>query len=259
MDQVSFEFLGTCAADFSPQLQDEYKNKFDKDVRRASCAIIDGKYLLDCGPHCPGALQIAGTDEKSINCIFITHTHPDHFCPDSIKELAAKRGSPLKLYIREDAVIPEFDNVEVIRMKMLQTYEVNGEFQIIGLPANHSELAYPRHFYIEYKGKKIFYGMDGGWLTNDEYGYIMNRHLDLCVLDCTVGDYNGDYRIGEHNSIPMIRLIVPSLFTVGAVDEHTVICVSHLARTLHKSHEETADILKEIGVNTAYDGLTVTI
>ena len=61
-DMIQFTFLGTCAADFSPRLTGDCKNRFDRDARRASCALINGRYLLDCGPHCPDSLRIAGID-----------------------------------------------------------------------------------------------------------------------------------------------------------------------------------------------------
>ena len=36
-----------------------------------------------------------------------------------------------------------------------------------------------------------------------------------------------------------------------------MVVASHFARTLHKSHEETAQILKEINVLAAYDGMKI--
>lgn len=44
-------FLGTCACDFSPLLQTDKKNCFDKDVRRSSSILLNGHMLVECGPH----------------------------------------------------------------------------------------------------------------------------------------------------------------------------------------------------------------
>ena len=75
-----FTFLGTCAADFNGELlATEYKDKFGKDARRASCALLDGKYMIDCGPHAIDALRIAGVALSDITDIFMTHLHSDHF------------------------------------------------------------------------------------------------------------------------------------------------------------------------------------
>ena len=74
-----------------------------------------------------------------------------------------------------------------------------------------------------------------------------------------MGDYEGDYRIGEHNSIGMLRVMLPSLRTVNIIDGHTKVYFSHLAPSLHKSHTETEQIAKELGASVAYDGLEVEI
>jgi hypothetical protein len=79
------------------------------------------------------------------------------------------------------------------------------------------------------------------------------------VLDGTVGDYEGDFRMAEHNSIPMIRLMLPSMKTKEIVTEKTKVYISHLAPRLHKSHAETVEIVKNDGICVAYDGLTVEI
>ncbi len=252
---VKFQFLGTCAADFSPRLQGDCKDRFDFDARRASCAIINGRYLLDCGPHCPESLAIAGYDPKDITDIFITHTHNDHFKKDSVAYIA--KDHSVRLWVREDAVIPEIENVTVIRMNNYEKYDVNDELSVTGLPANHAEKTCPRHLLVEIGGKKIFYGMDGGWLLNRTYAHLWHQNLDLCILDCTCGDYVGDYRMGEHNSVPMIRLMLPSFRTVGIIDDHTLIYISHLAPSLHKSHAETVEICKKDNINVAYDGHTI--
>jgi hypothetical protein len=88
---------------------------------------------------------------------------------------------------------------------------------------------------------------------------LERRRLDLAVLDCTMGDYDGDYRIGEHNSIKMLRVMLPSLKKVEIIDEHTKVYFSHLAPSLHKPHDETVEIMKEIGASVAYDGLEIEI
>ena len=57
-----------------------------------------------------------------------------------------------------------------------------------------------------------------------------------------------------HNSLPMIRLMLPSLRTRGAIGEGTRIYLSHPAPSLHRPHEETAAIAAGDGLITAYDG-----
>ena len=57
----------------------------------------------------------------------------------------------------------------------------------------------------------------------------------------------------------MIRLMMPSFRKVKIVDDETKIYVTHLAPSLHKSHDETVEIMREMGVLVAYDGLAIEI
>ena len=254
---IQFTFLGTCAADFSPRLTGDCKNRFDRDARRASCALINGRYLLDCGPHCPDSLRIAGIDPGGITDIILTHLHDDHFNVKSVEYVASRH--PVRLYVRADAVLPHMENVTVVRLNCYEKYALDENVFVTGLPANHDARSCPQHLLIEVEGKKIFYGMDGGWLLNGTYAALWHKNLDLCVLDGTCGDYTGDFRMGEHNSIPMIRLMLPSFRTVGIIDSHTLVYISHLAPSLHKPHEETVRICEKDGIRTAFDGLTLSL
>jgi ribonuclease BN (tRNA processing enzyme) len=253
---AELRFLGTCAADFSPRLSADLKDKFDLDARRSSSVLLDDRYLVDCGVHTADSIRIAGVDRKEIKYIFISHLHRDHYDPQNIAYIAERQKEPVKLFVREDAELPYIPNVRIVRMKQFVTYEVDEDMKVTGLTANHDEKVRPRHLLFEYKGKKFFYGLDGGWLINATFNYLRDSHLDLAILDATCGDYEGDYRMAEHNSIPMIRLMLPSLRTVGMIDGHTKIILSHLAPSLHKSHEETVKIAEAFGATVAYDGMT---
>ena len=252
-------FLGTCAADFSKKLQDECRDCFDKDARRSSAMLINGRFLLDCGVHTLESLRIQGVDPREITDVFITHLHGDHFRADHIEELARDREEPLRLWVHRDAPIGEIANVTLVRMEPLVTYDVDRTLSITGLPANHAPEAFPQHFLFQIGEKKVFYGCDGAWFLYPTYRFLRKQKLSLAVLDCTVGDYGGDFRFAEHNSIPMIRLMLPSLRAVSIIDENTQIFLSHLAPSLHKSHAETVEIAREFGAQVAYDGLRVVI
>ncbi len=252
-------FLGTCACDFSPKLETDFKDKFDKDARRSSALLIGDRYLIDCGVHILDELRIAGSDAAKITDIFVTHLHCDHYNIEHVRSIARSGDRPLRLWVREGAEIPDSEGVEIIYMHQFERYRVSEDVCVTGMPANHEDTVFPQHFIFEADEKKIFYGCDGGWLLNETYNYMRKRAFDLMVLDCTVGDYVGDFRLGEHNSIPMIRLMLPSFKTTEIITEKTKIYFSHLAPSLHASHEETASIAAEMGCLVAYDGLGITL
>ena len=83
----------------------------------------------------------------------------------------------------------------------------------------------------------------------------MKKHkFDIMVFDCTVGD-SVDWRFFEHNTIPMLRMMVEGIKMTDMLEDNGLLVASHLARTLHDSHEETTQILQEINMLTAYDGM----
>ena len=260
---MKFCFLGTGAADYTADWYTGLENRFDPDIRRASSAILEKNLLLDCGPHVLECLRIAGYDPADITDILITHFHSDHFNAANLEKIAAdvyaRSGRPVRLWVREDAEPNLPENVEIHRLKLTETYQLPDGTRLTGLLANHQQGVWPQHLLIEKEGKKIFYGMDGGWFLTETYNCLRDQKLDLMILDCTVGDYLGDYRLAVHNSIPMIRLMIPSLRTVGIIDDHTRLWISHLARTLHVSHQETEKLCLKDGIHTACDGCMIEI
>lgn len=256
-NELELFFLGTCACDFSPRLKTDLKDKFDKDARRSSSVLINGSVLIDCGYHTVQSLGIAGIPLSDITDIFVTHLHEDHYLPQNVQKIADAKDEPLRLWVREGAEVAEFCNVDVRFMTQFEKYESSG-LSFTAIPANHSPQHHPQHFIVESGDKRVFYGCDGAWFLHDSFKFLENKHLTLAVFDCTVGDYAGDFRMGEHNSIPMIRLMLPSLSTVKAIDENTKIMISHLAPSLHKPHAETEKIIADFGT-VAYDGMTVKV
>ena len=256
MEKLTFTFLGTCAADFSPKLQTEYKDTFDFDARRASCALIEERYMIDCGPHALDSLRIANADVSKITDLFFTHLHSDHFNAENVEAIAKAKSEPLRVWIREDAVFPNLENVCLVRMNDRTMYEFNGGM-VTGLRANHDQDYAPQFLLFEVAGKKILYATDGAWFLNTSYYHLRNAKVDLLAIDCTSGDSAGDFRAGEHNSISMIRVLLPSLKTWGTIEEKTQVYFTHLAPSLHAPHVETEKIAKEMGALVAYDGLKV--
>ena len=248
-------FLGTGAAD---RMRLEQDNDFlNHDNRRCSAAIIDRHILLDCGPHVLNSLSVAGINFAEITDICITHFHADHFDADSFNAIASAAKHPISLWYRADAVINnELINCEKCPMEPYKSYMI-GCYQFTGLLSNHE--AFPQHFSIEKDEKKLFYGLDGAWMLGDSVRYMQGREYSHIILDATVGDYSGDYRMGEHNSIPMIRLMTESMKTLKIINDKTNILLSHLAVCLHKTHRETCDIVSKDGYTVAYDGMIVNI
>ena len=254
-------FLGTAAYDYSPKLATEFANSFDFNARRSSSALLNDKFLIDCGDHGLDSLRIANIDTVKISDVFITHFHRDHYNAKFIETIAKSKQEPLRVWVRGDAVVPELENVVFIKMEIGKKYLVEGDLNVTSYLANHEADAFPQHFLFEDAKKSFFYALDGAWLANQTYYALTSKLLDGIVLDGTCGDVVGDYRVGSHNSIPMIRLLVASLRGRGldALKGSAKVYISHIAPSLHAPHEEMVAMLKDDNIGVAYDGLEIEI
>ena len=226
---MKIQFLGTGAADW-PKIRKEGMSEY----RRLSSAIIDGVLLIDPGPCVFDAMDEYGIDPEKIKYVINTHKHSDHFSKETLDKLTACGAEFFPMSAGESANI--------------------GEYTLHALKANHGTCEGAVHFIISNGEKTLFYGLDGAWLLYEEYVAIKNCKPDLAVLDATIGDRDGDYRIFEHNNLSMVLEIKKTL------DPYVKkIYISHMARTLHTDHNTLCERMSPFGVGVAYDGLEVEV
>lgn len=224
---MKITFLGTGAADWVFQ-----KHKDVDGFRRNSSILIDDCLLVDPGPDIPDALQTFHKNVDEIKYIINTHTHFDHYNEDTVRYLAGAQFYPMSE-----------GEVKTI-----------GKYTIAAFKANHSTCNDAVHFIISDGEKRLFYGLDSAWLMYDEAIAIIKDGVDLAVFDATIGDIPADYRIFEHNNLNMIIEMKTTL------EKHmNRVFISHMARTLHTSHDKLAERMKPHGIEVAFDGLEIEI
>ncbi|MBO4979804.1 MAG: MBL fold metallo-hydrolase [Clostridia bacterium] len=222
---MKITFLGTGAADWS------FKDHGNLEgFRRNSSLLVDDCLLIDPGRDVPNALQVFGKRAEDIRYILNTHRHGDHYCQATVDALGGA----------------EFRALAAGEEARLDRYTVTA------LAANHATCRGAVHFIVDDGERRLFYGLDGAWLLYDEVAAIKNGGVDLAVVDATVGERAGDYRIFEHNDLNMVLEMKASL-------EKYVkkFVISHMARTLHTAHGELADRMSAHGVEVAFDGLEI--
>lgn len=226
---MKVKFLGTGAADWGINDKDSKgQNRF------FSSALIDDCLLIDPGPHVFLSAQKHGIDLSKVKYIINTHPHSDHFNEDTLDKL-------------ED-MGAEFYDMEAGDTESFGGYKVSAFY------ANHSTCENSKHFIIEKNSKRLFYGLDSAWLMYDEVAAIKKDGVDMAVLDATIGDISGDYRIFEHNNLQMLRIMRETLKPfVGRF------VISHMARTLHEEHHILAEKMLKDGFETAFDGFETEI
>lgn len=215
-------FLGTGAADWKPE-----KHRDMEGYRRNSALLIDDCLLIDPGPGVPDALATFQKSPESIRYVLNTHRHGDHRNENTLALLAHAEFCPMAAG-------------EVISL---------GPYTVTALRANHATCTDAVHFLINDGEKTLFYGLDGAWLLYEEVAAIKKQGVDLAVLDATVGNGPGDYRIFEHNDLEMVIRMKAALCPYVKR-----FVISHMARTLHASHPVLSAQMKHYDIEVAFDG-----
>ena len=243
---MKLTFLGTGAADWNgPDERGEY--------RRLTSTLLDGALLIDVTRTVLDEIA----DPAAITDVFFTHSHGDHFDPEALKTLA-----PCRVYAHESwAEAIEGDGLTVIPLRVGQPVEAAG-FTVTPMPSNHSTQRANEttlHYLLEKDGKRLLYATDGAWLLNAEHHIIGDRTLDAVVFDATIGDgHEGDFRVFEHNSLDMIRIMLMTMLKTGRLKGGAPVFLTHLARTLNAPQDELERHIKRPFV-VCRDGLTAEI
>ena len=218
---MKLTFLGTGAADWNgPDERGEY--------RRFTSTRLDDALLIDVTRTVLDEIP----DPAAITDVFFTHSHGDHFDIEALRALA-----PCRVYAHESwARAIAGDGLTVVPLKPGEPVEAAG-FTVTPMPSNHSTGRKDEttlHYLVEKDGKRLLYATDGAWLRNEEHHIIGQRTLDGIVFDATIGDgHDGDWRVFEHNSVDMIRLMLKTLLRTGRLKAGAPVFLTHMARTLH--------------------------
>ena len=260
-------FLGTGAADWAEIPDDNVKFDTDKKIRRRSTVLVNGRYLIDCAPFSCDYAQYLGVDTSKITDIFLTHSHIDHLYRDSLLKFIKAAENKITFHCHKDAVcrIPLEDSERnLINIAPFEVFDeiVTDDFTAVPLYSNHTVENSPEttvHYVFKCGEKSFFYGCDGAWFLSKTWDYLCKCKLDLVIFDGTVGDYEDDFRIATHNSIPMIRIMVKAMKKKAIINDESVIMLNHLARTLHVGIKETEELLAKDSMLAAYDFMRYTL
>lgn len=247
-------FIGTGAADWDlgTRVGDEF-------FRRLTAVKINDDFMIDCSAdtadfinHNSGALDAVGN-------VIITHTHSDHYSPVAITSLLKKDVRVWAEPEAEKMILRDMPHLTESKLTIFKENSVGG-YTVIPVPANHSvndERQTPLSYIISHGDKTIFWGCDGAWIPNRSWHEMKKHRYDLIVLDGTLGEENGDYRIFEHNNLAMVKEIAYVIHSQKLLKQNGRIFISHISRYSHKSHEELCRQLANVNVEVAFDGLEI--
>ncbi|MDD3154351.1 MAG: MBL fold metallo-hydrolase [Victivallaceae bacterium] len=253
---IQFQFLGTGAADY------DWSKIGAPGIHGSAGTIIDGKILIDAGDCGYENLTRFQIDFDALNAIFFTHSHHDHFRPETVEKIRAARKTNQKLEIWASPEITRQLPSDAYHLHMIRPgtdFSCCG-FQVTSLWASHPLGNFheePMHYLFQKEGKNMLYALDGAWMAARTRQLLTIRKiaLDLIVWDAT-GYEEGHFRSFEHNDMGMIRLMLPALREWGIVTNDTTVILDHLARTLWpESQKEREAAVADDGCLVAYDGM----
>jgi ribonuclease BN (tRNA processing enzyme) len=264
--KVELLFLGTGAADWPSKYPPSEKHLKKGEVRGMSSVLIKGHILIDCGPTVLDAMNRHEVNPARITDILLTHTHADHFHENTILAIAGARDAklgPLRFWAHPEALkhAPKSNRIETRPVEIGKTFRMHG-FGITGLESNHlveSSKEKCLYYLMEGATRSLLYATDGSWLLTSTWRYLQKKRLDAVIWDATIGEEAGDYRVFEHNDLAMIRHMNQTLKNRKIIGSDTKILLTHMARTLHPTHNQLEERLLPEGLIPAYDGMSVVL
>ena len=231
---------------------------FSSGGRRMSGYFIEtpeSALLLDCGPTVLEALRSLNLSAASLDMVFLSHLHGDHFAgmPFLFLHLLyiEPRVQPLRIagspgtesrvrslfeliYTSTAAeTLPfDLDFVDAIPNNAIETKDM----RIIPFPVPHQDTPPSLGCEIHIGGRKIVYSGDSGW-TEELPAHTQNADIFFC--ECTFFESKAD----NHLSYPQI---IENRERFGAKR----ILLTHIG-------QEVLDRRDEVAIEMAYDGLVI--
>lgn len=259
-------FLGTGAAGALKTPEADLKPH----QRRCSSMMIDSTVLVDVAIQSYDFANKLGKDTSLITDIFLSHSHPDHYWKSTLLSYARNAKQKINFWCHEGAVQDlglteeEAQELNICPVKCMQKWETAG-MKVTALPANHlagGPQQQPLHYIFEKDGETFFYGCDGGWFRADTWEYMRKIApvFTGMVLEATVGELPGNFRIATHNTVPMLRLLLAALRESGMLPRDATVVASHLGVPPYDSRKKgDYGLLTELGMIVAHDGLEIEI
>lgn len=262
-DGLKVRFLGTGAADWYVPDPSTLKER-----RRFASILVEGGTLVDFTKFSKDMIPEGCRPEA----IFYTHSHGDHYDVRAALDLGVKRVYCHESWVddarREFAAVAKGRPMPTIRGMSFGEQVVENGVTFMSLPANHVARSkeHCSMYLLEKGATRLLYATDTGGIPGEAARLVgIDAHVQpgkpitALVMEATMGiGRPDDFRLFVHSSVETVHQAVRVLTTTGRYrpPEGQKVYLTHMARTLHGSHEEIAKTAPSPLV-PAYDGLEV--
>ncbi len=268
--------LGTAAAEGWPapfcvcDSCQEARRRGGLNLRGRSGALIDDVLKIDFGPDTLGQMQRTGRHLASLRTIVFTHQHSDHVAASELQWMVKpfSMTPPPKIEICGNSQVLELlrhawvDVPERAESMVLRRVEAGDRFitgngeEVWALAADHAQGAIVLR--IRRNGKTLFYGHDSGCYPPATLDALSDEIvLDAVILDCTSGGLRTPNR--QHMGVDGVIRMVEELRRRGAIGDRTRTIATHFSHNGGMLHEELVRALLPHRIETAFDGMIVTV
>lgn len=278
---MKITYLGTAAAEGMPAVWCncttcvQARKSGGKNIRTRSQVLFNNDLLLDFPMDTYMHTLTYGLDLSAVQSILITHAHMDHCYPQEL----LLHGAPYAHNLT-NPVITVYGNETVLRTvrehnkaeqraEIARTVQLRpikpftrftaGRYEILALPARHTQGEDCLVYVVRQGDKSIFLFNDSGILPDSVYDYMadQNIHLQAISFDCTYGiARHGEGRhMGALDNLDELQ----KMRARGIADADTLCIVTHFSHNGGLLHEEIESAAKGLGLIAAYDGFTLTL
>lgn len=239
-----------------------------KNIRTRSQALLDDTILIDFPADTYFHVITHGINLEKIKHCIITHPHSDHFYPSDLEMrgigFAVTNNNPLNFYGTQivfetvNQFISEYNlkNDNRIMSHLVIPYKpfFIEDYQIIALPADHTEDIFPVVYIIIKNNTCMLYAHDTGIFEDTVWNWLKSSRIrfDFVSLDCTAGLLTG-WEHG-HLGLDTCAVFAERLEKSGAADSNTKYCINHFSHNCLADYDEILPKASKLGFDVSYDG-----
>lgn len=282
-------FIGTSAGEGYPGVWCECPNCAKarrlggRNIRGNSCALLDDDFLIDMNAHFAAMAPRLGIAPSKIRGLLVTHPHMDHFAPEFLEKRAmnpdyrglsdAKKRELISPCFTELPLLHVYGNTYTRKALFSENFVMEEPdwtrvvFHLIedGVPQRQDDLTLipvrsnhgPRkgfcHNYIlERGGKTLFYATDTGSYDPDMMDIVLSHQYDCVIVEGTFGLH--DVTDPNHMCLKKDREMLRLFNEHGLWKHGQNFHLTHICPHWTPVHDEYAPMLKDEGIEVAYDG-----
>lgn len=218
---LSVTLLGTGAAErvpfptcFCPTcLEARRDHRFRRRYAKALVAAGDTRLLIDCGR------DLRASELPPLDGVLLTHFHFDHVL--GLHRVGWAPGYPSQIPLLHPpatafwgtrGLVPIMNAADRLLPREARPFQAIpiGELQVTALPLEHGGPCYG--YFIESQDQRLAYLTDTRGLPTQTRDFLMERRVDLALIDCTFapGLGRGDRHNDLDSALQSIALIAPT-------------------------------------------------